>query len=628
MFKAFALTCCLFCNYFMFSQKEQQDSVLLPSAEIVAHNKLSRGTQIMQLDSSALSKNKNTSLNDLLQNQTALFIKQYGSSQLSTISIRGASASQTQIFWCGFNINNAMLGQLDLSTIPVNTIQNAQLILGATSTAYGSGAIGGVISINENKIKAPQKNELNLNLSLGAFGQKNVSVQVIHQWKNISTQFSNYYHNSKNDFTYTNRIKPELGLKRMINNQQKHFGFSGQAQLKINEKNFIHYNLLWHEQNRNIPPTLLQDTSIAQQRDGYLKNNIAFTHFFTHSKISLNAALMRDILNYKNGFKSNSTVISWMNSALYEATLLRSIVWQSKVQFNRVQANFENYDQTKTQLLQYQLSSHLDKTWKNKIHTSASVRYEIQNNRSTPLIFQLGGDMEMYRNFNLKYNIGNVFRWPTLNDLYWREGGNRNLKPERGWQSEIGLSYQYKNAHFISGVSSVAFYRNIQDWIIWLPNANFWSPENIAKVESKGLENKVSLQYKYHDFTFALKCHYDHILSINKKKRFENDATYNQQLIYVPIQQAFTELNVNYKNTSFAINRKYNGFRYTSADNSDYINGFWISNISLQQHLKIKTNLFHIGIHINNLENKNFEYILFYPSMGINYQISLTIKIK
>jgi outer membrane cobalamin receptor len=39
--------------------------------------------------------------------------------------------------------------------------------------------------------------------------------------------------------------------------------------------------------------------------------------------------------------------------------------------------------------------------------------------------------------YKLKLNLSRNFRIPTFNDLYWEEGGNRDLKPESSYQAEI-----------------------------------------------------------------------------------------------------------------------------------------------------------------------------------------------
>jgi vitamin B12 transporter len=628
MYKAFAFMCFIFCTGSLLPQKLGQDTIVLKPAEIVSGNTNAKGIQIITIDSSLLSKNESQSIGKLLQTHTSLFIKQYGSNQLSTFSIRGGSAQQTQIYWSGFNSNNAMLGQLDLSTLPISSINNVRLILGAQSTAYGSGAIGGVLSINENKIFKPVPNEIIFNTSISSFQNYAASIKFKYSTNKLSCQTSFYVNDSKNAFGYINRLKPEDGIQKMQHNEGKYFGLTSNIQVKLNTKNFLNFNLWWHQQERNIAPTLLENKSMAKQNDAFLKNNILFLHFFEKSKFTISSALMSDQLNYENGFVSNSRVISWMNFANVETKIFNDFIWNTKIQYNHIAAHFNNYEKQKTVLNQYQFTSSLEKLFFKKINSSIAIRYELQNKNSTPLIIQFGSDITFHKNFTLKINGGNTYRWPTLNDLFWREGGNIHLKPEYGWQAESGVNHQYVKGNFSSEISGTFFYRNINDWIIWVPGTNFWSPENIAKVESKGFENKIFIQYKKNAFISYIKFNYDHTISTNKKKKFENDATYNKQLIYTPIQQVLTELGFVYKKSSISINRKFNGFRYTIADNSNFLEGFWLSNIALSQGFKLKKTEASMDFTINNLENKNFEYIAFYPTMGINYKLSLTIKIK
>ncbi len=628
MFKATVFVCFLYCIIGVHAQKKRQDTVLLPTTEIISSQMHAKGIQCINIDSNMLQKNAGHSLGQLLQTNTSLYLKNYGTQQLSTISIRGGSAQQTQIFWSGFNTNNAMLGQLDLATIPVSTIQQAQLILGAQSTAYGSGAIGGIISINDNKIFKHQANEIEFNSTIGSFQNYSSSFKLKLSGKKISNQFSIYYHNSKNDFEFTNRLRPEEGLQKMQHGENLFYGITNNLQAKLNDKNFLNFNVWLHQQNRNISPSLLEQNASAQQVDAFFKNNIAWLHFFSKTKLMLSSALMQDVLNYQNGFVSNSRVLSWMNFASFETRFDHGLIWHSKIQYNTITAHFNQYEKTKTPLHQYQFTSSIEKVFAEKINTSLAFRYEIQNDKHTPLIVQAGADYHVTKNFVLKLNAGNTYRWPTLNDLYWREGGNINLKPEQGLQSEAGILYQVEHKNFKAKINSTAFYRQINDWIIWLPGPNFWRPENIAKVESKGLENRMNVSYQIKDFSIQFNFNYDHTVSQNKKRKFENDATYNKQLIYTPIQQALAGLHLQFQNTRLSFNRKFNGYHYTVADNSQYLEGFWVSTVELGQMVKIKKTDVLLNLNINNLENKNFEYIAFYPSMGINYKISITIKIK
>ena len=78
-------------------------------------------------------------LADLLSKETPIYIKSSGPGGLSTISIRGAGASHTQLYWNGISINSPTLGQLDLATLPVAFIDEAEIHLGASSVVDGSG---------------------------------------------------------------------------------------------------------------------------------------------------------------------------------------------------------------------------------------------------------------------------------------------------------------------------------------------------------------------------------------------------------------------------------------------------------------------------------------------------------
>ena len=84
----------------------------------------------------------------LLSKQTPIYIKSSGPGGLSTISIRGAGASHTQLYWNGISINSPTLGQLDLATLPVAFIDHAEIHLGASSVVDGSGGLGGAIQLN------------------------------------------------------------------------------------------------------------------------------------------------------------------------------------------------------------------------------------------------------------------------------------------------------------------------------------------------------------------------------------------------------------------------------------------------------------------------------------------------
>ncbi|MEM1218588.1 MAG: Plug domain-containing protein, partial [Bacteroidota bacterium] len=81
----------------------------------------------MELDSS-LNKSGALDLGALLQQQGLLHIKDYGPGRLSTLTLRGGSAGQSQVVWNGIPLNAPTLGLLDLSTLPTSNAGRVQFI--------------------------------------------------------------------------------------------------------------------------------------------------------------------------------------------------------------------------------------------------------------------------------------------------------------------------------------------------------------------------------------------------------------------------------------------------------------------------------------------------------------------
>src|SRR5690242_16953941 len=95
------------------------------------------GAMVDQLDAGGVGN-----LSDKLSTAVPLYLKSYGNNQLSTISIRGTTASQTAVLWNGININSPTLGQSDLALLPLYLFDELSIRYGGSSALYGSDAIG------------------------------------------------------------------------------------------------------------------------------------------------------------------------------------------------------------------------------------------------------------------------------------------------------------------------------------------------------------------------------------------------------------------------------------------------------------------------------------------------------
>lgn len=84
---------------------------------------------------------------------------------------------------------------------------------------------------------------------------------------------------------------------------------------------------------------------------------------------------------------------------------------------------------------------------------------------------------------------GRAFRAPTFNDLYWPQGGDSTLKPEKGQTATLALDAQPFDFLRLNLSGS---WKDISDMISWLPDSTgFWKATNVDRVVILGGEAKV-----------------------------------------------------------------------------------------------------------------------------------------
>jgi outer membrane receptor protein involved in Fe transport len=140
------------------------------------------------------------------------------------------------------------------------------------------------------------------------------------------------------------------------------------------------------------------------------------------------------------------------------------------------------------------------------------------------LIYHLDGDL------SLKLNYGKAYRAPTFNDLYWPDGGNKDLKPEKGESIEAGLvltSGRLSSQFF-------AFHRKVRNLISWQPlgENGLWQPFNLDRFNCKGVE--LELDYTLTE-GYDLSLNY----SYNKGEEIKKDLVYED---YFSGERRFEEM--------------------------------------------------------------------------------------
>ena len=257
----------------------------------------------------------------------------------------------------------------------------------------------------------------------------------------------------------------------------------------------------------------------------------------------------------------------------------------------------------------------------------ASVRKEFVLNYKVPLTYSTGLNFKLLHCLYLQGNVNKVYRIPTLNDLYWSPGGNPNLKPEEGYSEDVGLNLNIaiKKIELKSNVN--VFKKNIDNWIMWLPQSGgIWSPINIAKVVSTGLESNSSFTFYISKTKVMLGVNTTYVVSTNQKVLNENDESIGKQLMYVPMYNGSTNLTLTYKKFYFNYNQTYTGYRYTSSDNYEYLHPYTLGNIQSNYKFILKKYEATISVQVNNIWNTTYQVVRQQAMPLRNFQLAIYLK--
>ncbi|GAB4493715.1 MAG: TonB-dependent receptor plug domain-containing protein [Saprospiraceae bacterium] len=553
----------------------------LPPTEIVASQLRNQplGAQSSTLDSAQLSLHQTENVADLLSKRSGIYVKSYGLGSLATTATRGAGASQTAIVWNGFPLQSPMLGQLDFALLPTIFVDEMTLQYGGSSTSWGSGAIGGAVLL-ENKTQFFNGLSTQVHLAAGSFGWQHYAAAVRYGNGKFAGSTRLFFEKAKNDFTF--QIHPNLPEKRQENAALQQQGVLQEFFWNIKPGQELALRAWLQNTDREIPPTLVQNRSAATQADEFLRTSLHWKRTGKTAVFQARAAFFAEKIDYRDeliGLESLTEFHTWMGEA--EATWLwgKQFRLQSSLlqTYTRAEAPaYENSpEQSRTAL--FAAIRREGKRWRAQL----DGRLELADGALAPFTPSLGAEADVFNWLKIRGKIARNYRLPTLNDRFWRPGGNPDLLPESGWSEDLGLVFHGKNKRLRWVYSATAYSRRIENWILWAQKEGqiFFSPQNITEVWSRGLENRLDLNFHCSFGEIVVSSGYDFTRSTNEKAIKNPAIEAGSQLFYTPRHQVFGK--ITFRRKGFQIT----GFQqFTSkvAGLNESLPGFTVGSLRVQ----------------------------------------------
>ena len=622
----------------LFSQTDS-DSVIvsIPSINVFSNRIVTlredSPSAVQVFDKEFISKVNGNQVSDVLKNAGNVFIKSYGgNSSLKTISINGLSAEHTLILLNGVRLNSSQNAQYDLSLLSKESIESIEVMPSGGSVSYGSDAISGVVNI---KTASPENNlslkKLNASVSAeaGSYNFNKYDVSVSGRVSN--SYFSASYYNERSDdafdYYYFNGSVKEKKTRQ--NNSYSKDNINLQYSFARNNTQLsllTYYNV----SDRNLPGVETgSDPSNAKQTD---KNWNTILNFEYKSGYTFNLTA-----NYQNNL-SNYSVVPYQNNYYKNTVVALNPSFQLNYQSAKFLLGADLYyasiksDQIEgfRERVSAAVYAGNETTVLKNLTLFPSLRFENISDLNKQVVTSKFGVNYKPLNANtivLHSNIGNSFRSPTFNELYWKTGGNLNLHPEKSLSCEAGVLSEF---NFITGNSIEVNYTYINsiDKIVWKPgNTIYWSPLNVGNSVSNILSISLNSLAKLSDFTtLKLNVNYSMNSSVKNNSDYTGDPTYNKQLIYIPKDLFKFSADVVYKSSGIGLYNIILGKRYTDFENTAFLNPSFLLDGNIYTGISINNITALLKFEVNNITNENYQVISGYPMPLRNYKIVLTLK--
>jgi vitamin B12 transporter len=587
------------------------------------------------LDTVHLQKGRTGSLADLLSQTSPVTMRYYGPGQLASAGFRGAAASQTVVVWNGIRINNPMMMQTDLATIPVQLISSGSLAFGSGTLEHASGAFGGVVTL-ESQPATADVDLVSFNASAGSFGffSGNTSLSI-HSDK-LMLQTSLYHQSAGNAFPYPDNFS---GIRPYPVEMRENAGYSQQGVVQqlhyAGVKGWQYQAGLWYQDNdRDVPYPIHQPQGkyIQKQEDKDLR--LIFTassRIGKRAKMALKAGYQEGMMHFIDERSATDATHLTRNLQLGASTdgRCQGWLWRTQGEYEMQEVNSDAYQGTVRRHIPA-FYGELIRDKGRRFNYGLTGRMEMVNMEAFELMpaVMAGYHSGKSRAHFLRLMVMRNRQLPGMNDLYWIPGGNPQLKPEYGPAFEFGYEKKpFMIGNVTSSASVVLYYQQIANKIKWMPDSTtLWSAVNIGEVKMQGLEAQFRSMWKWHDAVFDATAR----LNFTSATRMTNqNSGRDLQLMYQPLLASTFALTAHTRLFFLSLENTITGKQFTNVDNTAWLPPFALT------HLRIRARTFemrfidlHGNLNLNNILNKHYQAIAWYPIPGRTIHAGININIK
>jgi len=449
-----------------------------------------------------------------------------------------------------------------------------------------------------------------------------------------------FYQDSENDFEFVNTAKFGTPTEKQTNSAFNQYGIVLDNKTLINDNLMFLGSVFYNKYDKDIQ-TLMSDykPSEANQVDENLLVSTVFKYTNNNLKINFKNAFIDSNLEFTDsnsaGLVSNNESKSFISELESNYSFATNALFESKsnfysaVNYTHETATSSGYTSSPSRNRVSLIAALKSSIFQDRMRTTMSFREELVDGKTTPLQLSYGLEYDFTKVLSVRSTIGQVYRIPTMNDLYWKETGfalgNPNLKNESGITMDLGFVQSINKEIFNLKLDQTVFLSSIDNLIVWQPRSSDgkWEPINKSVGISYGFELGIDLDFKIEESTIGLKESYSYT---DAQTSDDNGKSWDVQ-VYSPLHNSNTTLWWAYKKirANFLVN-------YYSVRNIDNAGGtlpaYALGDFSLGYILGFNNISIDISAKVNNIWDMQYQVTNGYAMPMRNYMLNAKISIN
>lgn len=596
-----------------------------------------------------------TSVADALKYFAGVQIKDYGGlGGLKTINVRSLGAQHVGVYVDGIRLTNAQNGTVDLGKFSLSSMETVSLYNAnrldycQSASEYASGATVYL------QTKRPTHDSLSVQLRNASFHTWMAKVNGQFSWKGWQGFVDGEYCTSRGDypFRYHSEYEDTVGHRA---NSDIRYGRVEAALFKDGFSSHIYY----YDSERGCPGGIVRRlsdkyTNVGREWDrdffvqaGYQKR------FFEKVLFKANTKYANEYLRYCTDYPENQNTARVNNhyrqQDAYGALCAAYMPWDwlslsssYDIRYSILKADLKRFDDVKR--VDQKLVFAAQMKW-NGIQAAVSALHQ----RYSDWTFVHAGAADpidkwtpavslayTFHGITVRGWYKEIFRAPTLNDLYYTQVGNRNLKPEDTKQLNLGLEYHWDNRQrttdnrFWQFDAQADIYRNkIENRIVCLPlkGTYTWSMMNYGKTFCRGLNATLKGHYHTKQWNFSLLSSITWQRDVDRTDPTDEDM-YDKPICYSPTFSSGITGIAGWRSLQFTTSYLYVGERmWSKADPEDILEPYHNIDMKLSYTHNIKKVSLGLCLEVCDVLDIQYEHIPRYPMPGRNYKLTLSFGV-